>query len=131
MTEIKKLTKIVLIVDTILWFIFGILLTFLYDMAMNPEGWTNPYLPRMFGGVNLISAIFAILMLRKEEWEEIKLTFEYLIGLLLMTLIIEITVLSTFGSTFGSQTILMGSGTIIIEASLFTLGIVSYIKQRS
>ena len=60
MTEIKKFTKIVLIVDVIMWFLFGTLLTFLYDMALNPEGWTNPYLPRMFGGVNFLSAIFAI-----------------------------------------------------------------------
>jgi hypothetical protein len=131
MTEIKKLTKIVLIVDAILWFIFGILLIFLYDMTMNPESWTNPYLPRMFGGVNFISAIFAILMLRKKEWEEIKLTFEYLIGLLISTLIIEVAVLATFGSTFGASTILLGSSTITIESVLLLLGIVSYIKQRS
>ena len=131
MTEIKKLTKIVLIVDAIIWFIFGIMLTFLYDIALNPEGWTNPYLPRMFGGVNFISAIFAILMLRKKEWEEIKLTFEYFIGLIIFTVIIEIAVLATFGSTFGAATILQGSGTITIEAVLLTLGIVSYIKQRS
>jgi hypothetical protein len=131
MTEIKKLTKIVLIVDAILWVIFGILLIFLYDMTMNPESWTNPYLPRMFGGVNFISAIFAILMLRKKEWEEIKLTFEYLIGLLISTLIIEVAVLATFGSTFGASTILLGSSTITIESVLLLLGIVSYIKQRS
>ena len=131
MTEIKKLTKIVLIVDAIIWFIFGIMLTFLYDIALNPEGWTNPYLPRMFGGVNFISAIFAILMLRKKEWEEIKLTFEYLIGLIIFTVIIEIAVLATFGSTFGAATILQGSGTITLEAVLLTLAIVSYIKQRS
>jgi len=131
MTEIKKLTKIVLIVDAIIFFIFGVMLTFLYDMAMNPEGWTNPYFPRMFGGVNFLSAIFAILMLRKKEWEEIKLTFEYFIGLLIFTLIIEATVLATLGSTFGASTIQLGSSTIILESVLLTLGIVSYIKQRS
>jgi len=130
MTEIKKLTKIVLIVYAIIWFLFGVMLTFLYDMALNPEGWTNPYFPRMFGGVNFLSAIFAILMLRKKEWEEIKLTFEYFIGLLLFTLTIEIAVLATFGSTFGASIILQGSSTIILEAVLLTLGIVSYIKQR-
>ena len=131
MTEIKKLTKIVLIVDAIIWFIFGVMLTFLYDMALNPEGWTNPYFPRMFGGVNFLSAIFAILMLRKKEWEEIKLTFAYLIGLLLSTLIIEAAVLATLGSTFGASTIQLGSSTIILEAVLLTIGVVSYIKQRS
>jgi len=131
MTEIKKLTKIALIVDTIMWFLFGVMLTFLYDMTLNPEGWTNPYLPRLFGGVNLISAIFAILMLLKKEWEEIKLTFEYFIGLLLVSLIIEVTVYATLYSTFGAAWILNGLFTITVEAVLLVLAIVSYIKQRS
>ncbi len=131
MTEIKKLTKIVLLVDTILWFIFGTLLTFLYDMTMNPEGWTNPFLPRLFGGVNYLSAIFAILMLRKKEWEEIKFTFEYFLGLIITTLIIEVTVFATFSSTFGASQILNNSFTITVEVVLLTLGIVTYIKQRS
>jgi len=131
MTEIKKLTKIVLLVDTIMWFLFGTLLAFLYDMTLNPEGWTNPYLPKMFGGVNYLSAIFAILMLRKKEWEEIKLTFEYLIGLILSTLIIEVAVFATLYSTFGASFQAMGLFPITVEAVLLTLGIVTYIKQRS
>ncbi len=131
MTEIKKLTKIALIVDTIIWFLFGIMLTFLYDMTLNPEGWTNPYLPRLFGGVNLISAIFAILMLRKKEWEEIKLTFEYFIGLIIISLIIEVSVYATLYSTFGDLWKLNGLFTITVEAVLLALGIVTYIKQRS
>ncbi|MHA2121896.1 MAG: hypothetical protein ACW990_11885 [Promethearchaeota archaeon] len=88
MTEIKKLTKIVLIVYAIIFFIFGVNLTFLYDVIMNPEGWTS-------------------------------------------TLIIEISVLSILGSTFGASTIQLGSSTIILEAILLTLGIVVYVKQRS
>jgi len=131
MTEIKKLTKIVLIVYAIIWFLFGTLLTFLFDMTMNPEGWTNPYLPRLFGGVNYISAIFAILMLRKKEWEEIKLTFAYFIGILISTLIFETTVFAIVGSTFGASVIMSHLFNITIEALLLVLGIVSYIKQRS
>ena len=131
MTEIKRLTKIALIVDAILWFIFGILLTFLYDITLNPMGWTNPYLPRLFGGVNLISAIFAILMLLKKEWEEIKLLFEYFIGLLIASLIIEVAVYTTLYSTFEASWRLQGLFTITVEAVLLALGIVSYIKQRS
>jgi hypothetical protein len=131
MTEIKKLTKIVLVVYAIIWFIFGTLLTFLYDMALNPEGWTNPYFPRMFGGINYVLSLFAILLLRKKEWEEIKLTFAIFIGILTSTLIIEVAVLATFGSTFGALIIQTGLSTIILESVLLTLGIVSYIKQRS
>jgi hypothetical protein len=131
MTEVKKLTKIVLLVDAIFWFLFGIMLTFLYDLTMNPEGWTNPYLPRMFGGVNLISAIFAIIMLRKNEWKEIKLTFAYFIGILTSTIIIEVAVYVTFYSTFGAPWRSQGLFPIIVEAVLLILGIVAYFKQRS
>ena len=130
LTEIKRFTKIVLLVDTILWFIFGTLLTFLFDITMYPEGWTNPYLPRLFGGVNYVSAIFAVLMLRKKEWEEIKLIFAYFLGLLISTLILEATVFATLIPTSQAATI-QHSFNITIEAVLSTLGIVSYIKQRS
>jgi hypothetical protein len=131
MTEIKKLTKIALIVFAIVFFIFGVNLTFLYDMIMNPEGWTNPYFPRFWGGLCFLSSLFAIVMLRKKEWEEIKLTFAYLLGTIIPTLIIEVVVLAVLGPTFGSQAILLGSGTITLESVLLLLGIVSYIKQRS
>jgi len=129
MTEIKLLTKIVLVVDAIIWILFGTMFIFLYDMALNPEGWTNPYFPKMFGGVTYVSAIFAILILRKKEWEDIKLIFSYFIGIITSTLIIEISVLLIFGSTFSASFILLGTSTILIEAILLVLGIVSYIKQ--
>ena len=131
MTEIKKFTKIVLLVEVILWFMFAILLIFLFDMTMNPEGWTNPYLPKLFGGVILVSAIFAILMLRKKEWEEIKFLFEYFIGLLISTLFFETCVFIAVGSAFGASTMMTHSFNITAEAVLLVLGIVAYFKQRS
>ena len=130
MTEIKKLTKIVLLMEAILWFMFAIMLIFLFDMTMNPEGWTNPYLPKLFGGVILVSAIFAILMLRKKEWEEIKFLFVYFIGLLLSTLFFETLVFVTIGYTYGNS-VMIHSFNITVEAVLLVLGIVSYITQRS
>ncbi len=131
MTEIKKLTKITLMAYAIVWPIFGILITFLYDMTLNLEGWTNPYMPRFFGGILLVSTIIVILALRKKEWEEIKLTFVFFLGLFIPVLITEVGVLAVLGSTFGPMSIQSGIMTIVIESSLFTLGIVSYIKQRS
>jgi hypothetical protein len=130
MTEIKKLTKIVLIVDTILWFMFGTFLTFLFDITMNPEGWTNPYLPRLYGGVIYISAIFAILMLRKKEWEEIKFLFEYMLALIISSLILEVTVFAILSPTSQAVT-MVHLFNITVEALLSALGIISYIKQRS
>ncbi|TKJ22967.1 MAG: hypothetical protein CEE43_04430 [Promethearchaeota archaeon Loki_b32] len=51
MTEIKKITKISLIVVAIIPFLFGVMLVFLWDIILNTEGWTNPLHPRAFGGL--------------------------------------------------------------------------------
>ena len=130
MTEIKKFTKILLIIEVILWLMFGILLMFLFDLTMNPEGWTNPYLPKLFGGVNFLSGIFAILMLRKKQWEEIKFIFEFFLALLLSVFILETTVFITIGLNY-ENAIMSHIFNISIEALLSILGIVAYIKQRS
>jgi hypothetical protein len=130
MTEIKKLTKIVLIVDAIFWFMFAVLLIFLFDMTMNPEGWTNPYLPKLFGGFILVSAIFAVLMLRKKEWEEIKFIYEYMLVTIISTLIFETIVFATLIPTSQAATMTHGFN-ITVEALLSALGIIAYIKQRS
>jgi len=132
MTEIKKLTKISIVIYAIIHTMFGILLVFATDMIVTAStGRTNPMHPRAFGAICLLTLPFAIIFLRKKEWEVIKFTFAYLVGWCLSTLIIEVAVLATFGSTFGASIIQSGLGTIIIEAVLLTLGIVSYIKQRS
>ncbi len=130
MTEIKKLTKIAIVIVAIVGFLFGTILTFLYDMTMNPEGWTNPYYPRFFGGIAYLVSIFAIILLRKKEWEEIKLTFTFLYSFFLPTLIIEITVTAIFGSTFQPSTVLTFlTTTTPLMAVLLVLGIVTYLKQ--
>ncbi|MFX1566966.1 MAG: hypothetical protein ACFFCV_01215 [Promethearchaeota archaeon] len=131
MTEIKKLTKIVLIVFTIIWLLMGTLVTFLYDIAMNPEGWTNPFYPRFFGGVIYVSAIFAFLMFRKNEWEEIKMTFEFLLVFILSTLTIQIIVWPIFAPTFGASITQLATSTTILMSILLLLAIICYIKQRS
>ena len=129
MTEIKLFTKILLIIEAILWLLFGILLMFLFDLTMNPEGWTNPYLPKGFGGVNFLAGIFAILMLRKKEWEEIKFLFEFFLALLLLTFILEMTVFITIGLAY-ENSIMSHMFNLIVEGGLFILSLVAYIKQR-
>ncbi|MFX1454622.1 MAG: hypothetical protein ACFFDB_04545 [Promethearchaeota archaeon] len=132
MTEIKKLTRISLIIVAIVGFLFGTILIFLYDMTMNPEGWTNPYYPRFYGGLAYLVTIFSIILLRKKEWEEIKLTFAFLYGFFVPTLIIEIAVTVIFGPTFQASTVLTFSTTTTpLMAVLLVLGIVTYIKQGS
>ena len=131
MTEIKKLTKVVLIVDAILWIMFGVLLTFAFDMTMNPEGWTNPFYPKFFGGVIYVCAIFAFLMFRKKEWEEIELTFAFLVGIIISTLTIQIVIIAIYATTFGASVIQLCASTTILMSILLVLAIICIIKQRS
>ncbi|MFX1241390.1 MAG: hypothetical protein ACFFA7_09100 [Promethearchaeota archaeon] len=130
MTDIKKLTKISLIVVAILPFIFGVLLIFLFDLTFNYEGWTNPIHVRVLGGVMFVVSLFAIIMLRKKEWEEIKLTYLFLYSLFIPTILIELVVVIVYGSTFLPQTISQIILDQVLMWIMLVLGIVSYIKQR-
>ena len=129
MTEIKLLTKIALIVDAIIWLIFGIILVFLYDITLNTEGWTNPLHVRMFGVLCLVTFVFAVLMLLKKEWEKIQFTFLYTICMCIGVLIIEISVFAVFGSTFLPATISQMIFDFIILGAKITLSIIAYIRQ--
>lgn len=73
MTEIQKITKISLIVYIIVTFLYGILnvlLAEIYVYAIFPT--FDPFHVRFFGGICFLSSIFAFIVLRKNEWEEIK-----------------------------------------------------------
>lgn len=131
MTEIKKLTKIALIVDAVIFLIFGTMQVFLYDMTLNYEGWTNPFHVRAFGGILYIAALFAVIMLRKNEWEEIKLAYIFLFSLCFPVIIVEAAILAVLGSTFMAATVSQMIFDLIINAAKNTLSIVAYIKQRS
>lgn len=129
MTEIKKLTKIALIVDVIIWLIFGIILLFLFDLTLNIEGWTNPLHVRAFGGMCLVTAVFAILMLRKNEWEQIKFTYVYMLCMCITVFIVEASILAVLGSTFMAATISQMIFDLIIMSAKLALTIIAYVKQ--
>lgn len=131
MTEIKKITKIALVYNAIVTFLFAILLIFLTELFINPlTGWTNPLSPRNFGGLCLLSAIFSVILLRKKEWEEIKLTYAFIFSFFTMTIPIELIVMGVLWPTLSvaaiSQTILNQ----ILMISIFSLGVLSYYKQQ-
>ncbi|MFX1489940.1 MAG: hypothetical protein ACFFBI_12370 [Promethearchaeota archaeon] len=131
MTEIKKITKISLLVLCVLNFIFGILTLFLYDLFVAPlTGWTNPLHPRVLGGVMFIISIFAIILIRKKEWEEIKLTYTLIYSLLLPTILVELVIMATMGSTFSAALLSQMFLDQILMWIMFVLGIFSYYKQR-
>lgn len=129
MTEIKKLTKIALIVDAVIFLIFGTMLVFLYDMTLNTEGWTNPLHVRGFGGILYVAAFYAFIMLRKTEWEEIKLAYLFLFSLCIPVIIVEASVLAVLGSTFLAATVSQMIFDLIIISGKLALGIVAYMKQ--
>ncbi len=131
MTEIKKLTKIALIVDAIIWFMFGLMLLFLFDVTLNYEGWTNPLHARAFGAIAFVAFFFVIIMLRKKEWEEIKLLYICLISMCMLVFIVEAVVLAVLGSTFMAVTVSQMILDLILNGGKNALSIVAYIKQRS
>ena len=131
MTEILKITKISLVALSVVYFIFGILLVVLTEVFVGGlTGWTNPLSPRNFGGVLLLGAIFAIILLRKKEWEDIKITFAFLFSFFIATIPIELIVMIVYSSTVPAAAIAQTILNEIIMSSLFTLGLVSYIMQQ-
>ena len=130
-TEIKKLTKISLVVIGIVTFMFGILLIFLLDIFLTPlTGWTNPMHPRSFGGICLLSAIFAVILLRKKEWEEIKLLYAFIVSMFIPSITIELYVLVVYGSTFSAAAISQVFLDQILMFVMLALGVISYYKQE-
>ena len=131
MTEIKKLTKISIVIYAIIHTMFGILLVFATDMIVTAStGWTNPMHPRAFGAICLLTLPFAIIFLRKKEWEVIKFTFAYWNCMFLATIIVELSVLLAFGSTFSAALISQIVLDQILMGSMLVLGIISYYKQE-
>lgn len=130
MTEIEKITKISLIAYGIVTFLYGILYVFLTEMLTDISGWTDPFHPRVFGGICFLSSIFAVIVLRKKEWEEIKLMYSYLFGLFIPTIIINITIFAVYAPTLNTGTISIFIMGLIFMCVLFALGVFSYMKQR-
>ena len=129
MTEIKKLTKIALIVDAVIFLIFGTMQVFLYDMTLNYEGWTDPFHVRAFGGILYVAAFYAIIMLLKKDWEEIKLAYLFLFSLCVPVIIVEAALLAVLGSTFLAATVSQMIFDLIIICAKLALGIVAYMRQ--
>ena len=129
MTEIKKLTKIALIVDAVIFLIFGTMQVFLYDMTLNYEGWTDPFHVRAFGGILYVAAFYAVIMLLKKDWDEIKLAYLFLFSLCVPVIIVEAALLAVLGSTFMAATVSQMIFDLIIICAKLALGIVAYLRQ--
>lgn len=130
MTEIKKFTKIALVPIAIIPFIFGIINLFFFDALFGAlTGWTNPMHPRFAGGLMLLGAIFAVIIIRKHEWEEIRLVFLYLYLQFVPAILAEIFVWIVYGSTLNPLVITEFILEQIIMWAMLLLGVFAYIKQ--
>jgi hypothetical protein len=132
MTEIKKITKIVMIYYGVMGLLFSFLylvLTdfFAFQLMQWPTGDPVPFWS--LGMTMLVLAIASFLAYFKTEWDKIKLYFEimlmWIIGTILMN--IAILVIITLPETAMFQIIF----NIILLTFNLVIGIFSYIKQRS
>jgi DMSO reductase anchor subunit len=93
MAEISKLFKIMLIIDVIVAFVYGILYVFVpnivYDLNDAPA--YDPHFWRLFGGAILSLGIGALLSLIIKEWEKIKLFILTTFIFLIITAIVNIS----------------------------------------
>ncbi len=93
MAEISKEFKIMLIIDIIIAFIYGILYVFLPEIvySMNDAPYFDPHFWRLFGGAILTIGIVAIYAFIKKEWNDIKSFVFYVLVFLIVIGIINIT----------------------------------------
>jgi len=124
------LTKISLIAYAIVTLLYGIIYITVPEIIGNLVGWTDPMAPRAFGGLCLVSSVYAIIILRRKEWEGIKLMYSYLFVIFIPTIIINLSLLILLFPTLppaGLSQFFMG---LVFMSLLFLLGLVSYIKQH-
>ena len=131
MTEIHKITKVSLLLYGIVCVLYGILAIFFTSMMEAMLGPMDPFQPRLFGGVLLVIAIYAFLIIFKKDWEWEYVKFGYLIlySLLVSTIILEGSVTALLFSTLSAVAISMHAFDLIIMPILLILGIYSYRKQ--
>lgn len=124
------LTKISLIAYAIVTLLYGIIYISVPELIGNLVGWTDPMAPRVFGGLCLVCSVYAIIILRRKEWEGIKLMYSYLFVIFIPTIIINLSLLIVLFPTLplaGISQFFMG---LVSMSLLFLIGLVSYIKQH-
>jgi len=131
MTEIKNITKISLLAYGIVCLLYGFLAIFFLNMMETVTGPTDPFQPRLFGGVLLVIAFYIFLVIFKKgwDWEFVKSAYLVLYSLLLSTIIMEGSVTVLLYSSLSTEAINMHLFDMIIMPILLILGIYSYMKQ--
>jgi len=90
MAEFSKEMKIVLIINMIVAFVYGIMYLFLPEAvySLNDAPYFDPHFWRLFGGVLIAMGIPILLGIIKGDWDYIKLFYLYaIISLSIMALV--------------------------------------------
>lgn len=96
MAEMSKEMKIILIINAIVAFVYGcifLVIPELYSDLINAV-YRNPPLLRLWGGTIIILGIFALIAVKRGEWENVKIVFELAILWLIMLEILDIVSLT-------------------------------------
>ena len=93
MAEMSKEYKIIVLVNVIAAFIYGILYVFLPDVVYsgNDAPYFDPHFWRLFGGVLLAIGIVGLFGLLRLDWDKIKVFMLYGIVVLLIILLVNLT----------------------------------------
>jgi len=91
--EFSKEMKIVLIINMIVAFVYGIMYLFLPEAvySINDAPYFDPHFWRLFGGALFSTGFPVLLGLIKKEWDYIKLIFLFAIILLIILALVNIT----------------------------------------
>ncbi|MBY9019649.1 MAG: hypothetical protein KGD67_01230 [Candidatus Lokiarchaeota archaeon] len=131
MTEIQKLTKISLLLDTLAGFVFAFLYLVIPDIyiyGLTQWPFNDPMYFRLFGGTLLVLGLASLIGYFKKEWEEVKLLYELALMWLLMVLILNLVELALL--PLPAMSITNTIVNTILVAGYFILGIYCWMKQR-
>ena len=90
MAEFSKEMKIVLIINMVVAFVYGIMYVFLPEIvySLNDAPYFDPHFWRLFGGVLIAMGITVLLGIIKGDWDYLKLFFLFaIIGLIIFVLV--------------------------------------------
>ncbi|MFX0046708.1 MAG: hypothetical protein ACFE8G_00935 [Candidatus Hermodarchaeota archaeon] len=93
MAEFSKEMKIVLIINMIVGFVYGIMYAIFPEglRALNDAPYFDPHFWRLFGGALIAIGITILLGIIKDDWDKIKILFHFAVVLLIIFAVVNIT----------------------------------------
>jgi len=130
MTELSKELKIVLIINVIAAFFYGFMFLVIPDIynELSDEPYPNVNLLRLWGGTITLLGIFALITVKRGEWEGGKIMIELAMAWLLVITIIN---LASFAYVKRSPTNIASSWSdVIVTFVFFLMNLYFYQKQK-